>query len=88
MRGLNLFGWRKKENARFRCAHGARGVVTADSGVVTGRSARSLLYGITPTDTATYLGVFAPLALASLVACYLPARRASRIDPMQALRQE
>jgi hypothetical protein len=56
--------------------------------LVTGRSARSLLYGITPTDTATYLGVFALLALASLVACYLPARRASRIDPMQALRQE
>jgi predicted permease len=56
--------------------------------LVTGRSVRSLLYGITPTDTATYLGVFGLLALASLVACYLPARRASRIDPMQALRQE
>jgi len=56
--------------------------------LITGRSVRSLLYGITPTDTATFLGVFSLLALASLVACYLPARRAARIDPMQALRQE
>jgi predicted permease len=48
----------------------------------------SLLYGITATDWPTYLGVFALLSVVSLVACYLPARRAARIDPMQALRQE
>jgi predicted permease len=56
--------------------------------LITGRSVRSLLYGITPTDTVTYLGVFGLLALASLVACYVPAQRAARIDPIQALRQE
>jgi putative ABC transport system permease protein len=56
--------------------------------LITGRSVRSLLYGITPTDTATFLGVLSLLALASLVACYLPAQRAARIDPMQALRHE
>jgi putative ABC transport system permease protein len=50
--------------------------------LISGSSVRSLLYGITPTDAATYLGVF------SLLACYLPAHRAARIDPMQALRQE
>ena len=48
----------------------------------------SLLYGITATDLPTFLGVFTLLAIVSLVACYLPARRAARIDPMQALRQE
>jgi predicted permease len=56
--------------------------------LITGRSVRSLLYGVTPTDTVTYLGVFGLLALASLVACYVPAQRAARIDPIQALRQE
>src|SRR6185295_4962498 len=49
---------------------------------------RSMLFGVTPTDTPTYIGVFALLAAASLVACFLPAHRAARIDPMQALRDE
>jgi predicted permease len=47
-----------------------------------------LLFGITPTDPPTYLGVFLLLATASLVACYLPARRAARTDPLVALRTE
>ena len=46
------------------------------------------LFGITPTDPPTYLGVFAVLTAASLAACYLPARRAARTDPMTALRTE
>ena len=49
---------------------------------------RGLLYGVSPTDAPTHVGVFVLLAAASLAACYLPARRATRIDPMQALRQE
>jgi putative ABC transport system permease protein len=49
---------------------------------------RSLLTGITPTDAPTYAGVVALLGIASLLACYLPARRASRINPIEALRQE
>jgi predicted lysophospholipase L1 biosynthesis ABC-type transport system permease subunit len=40
-----------------------------------------VLYGVTPTDAVTYGGVFALLALASFVACYLPARRAARVNP-------
>ena len=51
-------------------------------------SLRSMLFGVTPTDAPTYAGVFALLAAASLAACYVPAHRAARIDPMQALRQE
>jgi putative ABC transport system permease protein len=56
--------------------------------LVAGRAFRSILFGITPTDALTYLGVFVVLAIASLLACYLPARRVAEIDPMLALRQE
>ena len=47
-----------------------------------------VLFGVTPTDPPTYLGVFVLLAVASLVACCLPARRAARTDPLVALRTE
>ena len=49
---------------------------------------RSVLFNVTPTDPQTYAGVFALLAVVSLVACCLPARVASRVDPVKALRQE
>jgi macrolide transport system ATP-binding/permease protein len=49
---------------------------------------RSMLFGVTPIDARTYVGVFVLLAAASLVACWLPAQRAARSDPMAALREE
>jgi putative ABC transport system permease protein len=49
---------------------------------------RSLLFGITPLDTATFAVVPAAFALVALIASYLPARRATGIDPIVALRQE
>jgi predicted permease len=47
-----------------------------------------VLYGVTPTDPATFISVFVLLAGASLLASYLPARRAARTDPMVVLRTE
>jgi ABC-type antimicrobial peptide transport system permease subunit len=51
-----------------------------------GRVIRTLLYDLSATDPATYLQMVVVLALVALVAGYIPARRASRIDPMDALR--
>ncbi|HKW90167.1 MAG TPA: ABC transporter permease [Candidatus Acidoferrales bacterium] len=49
---------------------------------------RSLLFRITPTDPVTFMGVAILLATVVLLACYIPARRAMRVDPMVALRYE
>ena len=55
---------------------------------VASRWVKSMLFGLTATDPATIAGAAAILATAALVAAYLPARRASRVDPMTALRHE
>jgi putative ABC transport system permease protein len=73
-----------------------QGIALASAGVVLGtggalflsRYLETLLFGLEPTDPVTFAGVAALLATVALAACYLPARRAARIDPLVALRYE
>jgi putative ABC transport system permease protein len=56
--------------------------------LLTGRLIAGLLFGVEPEDPATYVSVVGLLMLIALIAAYLPARRASRINPIAALRYD
>ena len=61
----------------------AAGVVLA---VLVTRLMRALLFGISPTDPLTYVAVVIGLSVVALFACWIPARRALKTDPVEALR--
>ncbi|HJX83070.1 MAG TPA: ABC transporter permease, partial [Candidatus Angelobacter sp.] len=73
-----------------------KGLVLASLGLVLGlggalwltRLLMSLLFGVSRTDAFTFTAVGLTIVLVALLACYLPARRATQVDPMMALREE
>jgi predicted permease len=73
------------QGAAVTAIGGAIGTVAA---LVAGQWVSSLFYGVTSRDPLTFIGVSVLLALVSAAACYIPARRAMRVDPMVALRHE
>jgi putative ABC transport system permease protein len=65
------------------------GIVAGTLGAIAAaRVISGLLYGVSATDPATFGAISLLLAMVALLACYLPARRAARVDPLAALRQQ
>jgi ABC-type antimicrobial peptide transport system permease subunit len=67
---------------------GLGAVVGLVASVVLATLMKSMLFAVSPLDLGTYAAVSALLMVVTLVACYVPARRAMRVDPMVALRYE
>ena len=92
--GIRLaLGARPAQIRQLVLGHGMRllligGAIGTAGAVIAARLLRAMLFGVEATDPGVYLAVGSVLLFATLLACWLPARRASRVDPMVALRNE
>jgi predicted permease len=83
----------RRDVLRLILGHAVRLIATGlligvSAAVALARFVAFLLYGITPSDPIAFTGAIVILIITGLVACYLPASRAMRIDPVRALRSE
>jgi putative ABC transport system permease protein len=81
----DVLGLVMKQGARMILIGLVTGLATA---LALTRLMASLLFRVAPTDLATFATVTAVLAAVAFAACYVPARRATRVDPIQTLRYE
>jgi putative ABC transport system permease protein len=86
-------GAQRRDVLRLVVGHGMRHaaiglLLSSVVAFLAARATTTLLFGIRSGDPLTYMGIAVVLALAALVACYIPARRATSVDPMVALRNE
>jgi len=84
-RRIDVLGLVARQGVVFTTVGVALGLV-ASAGI--GLVLSQVLFGVKPVDLEIYGGVTALLMLVAALACYLPARRATRVDPMDALRCE
>jgi ABC-type antimicrobial peptide transport system permease subunit len=86
-------GAQRRDLMRLVVRHGltlafAGAIIGIGASMALTRLMASMLYGVRPGDPVTFVGVSALLVLVAFAACSIPARRAMRIDPMVALREE